>query len=487
VLGARPRQSERAKESGMEVRVGGHQGHVGMRVAMPLVSDHDGELQSIGTCFLVAPGLATTAAHVSDHWRTYREHRDGYKPKVNTFAAAAFYMHDGIAYRWDVDAIYASHVADIAFLRFKRPEWWGIGSGQIIQQPARLSFNPPSPGEIVRPFGFTDSSINDGTLIVTACETDGKVLGVEFEFDATGFRPRSYIEIAGHIAGGMSGGPCFDVHGNVLGVNVKSWELLEGDPTATVALLWQAMSVEIDLFQSGSFPVGELFTKGQLHSIGYRRLHFPGAGKTIFAKVDPDSLIAGQPHASSQQVEGAIDFALANARHALLSLKQQMHDATSGDKPLIPNDLHSALRSFFWETDAAARTALGLLGQSVGAEDRNAAWNVVVEAARGRHEEPEAREHLAELDTAWNGIELFEVRTYADWCRTGPMHVLTMGQLDGGRLTVAALEPCRVGAPQVVLADGLDRHLAACDDFAGRIVYMARKWRSERSEPVKNE
>src|SRR5438552_3755143 len=121
--------------------------HPAMQVTMPLICDHDGELRCIGTGFIVVPGLAITAEHVVDDWMTYQERRDGYKLPGSGFSVVAFQLFEGKMYRWYVDAMYTSPSADIAFLRFRRPDWWGDGPGQVRPRCARLSFNPPSPGD----------------------------------------------------------------------------------------------------------------------------------------------------------------------------------------------------------------------------------------------------------------------------------------------------------------------------------------------------
>jgi hypothetical protein len=141
-----------------------------LQIALPLVSDHEGELRCVGTGFAVAPGLAITAAHVVDDWIEYQEERDGFKKFDSSFGVAALQFFEGKTWIWEVDAMYGSRVAHLAFLRFRRPSWWGEGEGKIRPRCARLSFNPPSVGEEIRVFGFPGSAVKDGVVIVTPAE-----------------------------------------------------------------------------------------------------------------------------------------------------------------------------------------------------------------------------------------------------------------------------------------------------------------------------
>ena len=149
--------------------------HKGLQVAMPLVSVHDDDLTCIGSSFLVWPGVAITAAHVVREWLDYQEKRDGYKRAGVAFSVSAYQFFRGEILRWDVETIHSLWTADIAFLQFKMPSWWGTGKDQVIPPHARLNMNPPTPGEMVRVFGFPKSSIENGILHVSPSESVARV------------------------------------------------------------------------------------------------------------------------------------------------------------------------------------------------------------------------------------------------------------------------------------------------------------------------
>jgi Trypsin-like peptidase domain len=151
-----------------------------------------------------------------------------------------------------VDAIYGSVSSDIAFLRFRRPSWWGDGPGQIIPRCARLNLNPAAVGDTVRVFGFPNSELHEGVLTIFPAECECRVQKVDVMTDKPSwYKPLSHVELEGEIEHGMSGGPCFDKDWNVMGVNSLGWD---GLPSAKVALLWRAMRVEIDCSKPGYFP-----------------------------------------------------------------------------------------------------------------------------------------------------------------------------------------------------------------------------------------
>jgi hypothetical protein len=257
--------------------------HPGLQFAMALVSVHDEELRCIGTAFAVAPGLAMTAAHVVRDWDNYQEQRDGYRRSGINFFVVAFQSFGGSVLEWLVDEIYCLWTADIAFLRFAKPAWWGDGVGQFKPRCARLNMNPPSPGDEIRVFGFPESYVENRILYVSPSECVARVREVVLQSPYR-LRPSSYVELDGEIVGGMSGGPCFDPNWNVVGMCSKGWNFIEDvpdpSPLSYMALLWPAMSLPIDPFKTGSFPAWNLFKEGPAQAVGHRRVHVTSTGGT---------------------------------------------------------------------------------------------------------------------------------------------------------------------------------------------------------------
>jgi len=446
--------------------------HPALRIAMPLVSDHDGDLRCIGTGFLVAPGLAITAAHVVEDWITHQQRRDGYKRLDSSLGVSALYLGDGKIWPWIVDAIYSSRIADIAFLRFARPPWWGDGAGQIRARCARLSFNPPAIGEEIRVFGFPGSDIRNDVLVVAPAESMAIVTQVDHKHDIR-MRPAAYLHLHGEIEGGMSGGPCFDKDWNVIGICARGWSLSEGNPLSYAALLWPAMNVEIDLFKTGSFPAIDLFKDGPTRALGYQRVHVTNTRAVHFAKTAPCDLEPLPPANDERASEAALNFAAANAQLALAEARSVLEDAVGSGGALRTNDLLRALRHYFWELDAAIRAAVRLKAVRIGVDPGvTVEWETFAVAWRDRGPSPAIIDELTLLDFAWSGVDLFEIRAYAQLTRSANLPLTTVVSSPSGKVIAVALESCRRRGEQIFLPEGLDRFIDAGKAFVQRLLRL---------------
>jgi hypothetical protein len=444
-----------------------------MQVAMPLVSNNSGVVRCMGTAFAVAPGLAITAYHVVDDWLRFEEETLGYRPSGAVVSVAALQWFNGQFYVWIIDEAYASPTADIAFLRFVRPSWWGDGLGQVKPRCARLSFNPPKVGDKLRVFGFPDSEIRDASLYIRPSASTVSVRNVDIKTTIS-IRPLSYFEVDGQIEGGMSGGPCFDLDWNVVGVNSKGWDFAGNEsPIGYVALLWPAMSTQIDLFKTGDFPAIDLFRDGSSRALGYKRVHAKSDGQTLLATVDPDSLIPMPYSSVAEYLEGSLNFAASNARAALVEARTQIANAYDGSEPIDNNGLNRALRLYFWELDSAIRTALSLAAARLGlTSERPIQWEQLV-AQWGKHgADAGTLDELGELGFSWNGVDLFEIRTYADLLRDGIPLVISDVSPDG-KVNEIVMLPCWRDGEYVQLPDGLDRFLDSGRRFAQQLLRLS--------------
>lgn len=457
--------------------------HPAMQVALPLVSDHDGDLRCIGTAFAVAPGLAITAYHVADGWMNYQQQNYGYKCPDSTFSVAAFQWFEGNIYKWDVDAIYGCQSSDIAFLRFHRPSWWGDGPGLVKPRCARLNFNPPVRGDELRVFGFPYSEIKDDTLTISPTECLVKVKHVDLKGDIN-FRPLSHIDVEGEILGGMSGGPCFDSDWNVVGVGSKGWDFLDGPPLSYVALLWPAMRVEIDLFKTGGFPAINLFKDGNFRALGYRRLHVTSSGEALLSNVNPDDLVAIQFSASIKNLKGALNFAGSNAQNALAELRIMLDKVLNSAGPLDSNCLHRIIRYYFWELNSVINLAFKIAAVKIGFTiDSPISWNQFIDKCRDCDVGSAALDELAKLGFSWNGVDLFEMRTYAEICVAGVLLIQTA--LEEDRVICLMLGPCRRNGDQVNLPEGLDRFIDSSRRFVKKLLLFSRRVSNNRQAPSK--
>ena len=451
--------------------------HPGHQVAMALVAEHDGLARSVGSAFAVAPGLAITASHVIDDCVNYQEKRDGYKRRDPAISLTAVQSYDDKVFVWSVDYIYGSVSSDIAFLRFARPNWWGDGPSQVKPKFARLNLNPPAVGEKVRVFGFPNSELHEGILNIFPAECECRVQSVDIRTDQpTWYKPLSHIELEGEIEQGMSGGPCFDKDWNVIGVNSLGWDGLQ---LAKVALLWPAMRVEIDLFKTGPFPAIELFKSGDTSALGYRRVHVTSKRETRFAHVDPDSLVPTGFLGMTESLSGAVDFSAAGAQEALAELRDSLAKAQSGAVPLDSNKIIRLARHYFWELEAALRLAILLAARQANLSvPEPPSWEQVIKAWRAQTPPGDALDEIATLDFDWSGVDLFELRTYAELGRTGVLGLQSVVSVENGKavgpvIAVSLEPPCRKGGQQLFLPDGLDRFMEASRRFVQRLLRLS--------------
>jgi len=435
--------------------------HPAMQLTLPLVWEDEDGPRFVGTAFAVAPGLAITAEHVIGHGLKRQELRDGYKRAGAMFSLTALQMFEGRILPWVVDAIYASRSADVAFLRFQRPGWWGDEPGQLKPPCARLNFNPPSPGQELRLFGFPSSEVRDGVLYITPAECLARVKSVDLTTTESGL-PESHIKLDGTILGGMSGGPSLDSDWNVIGVISCGWSFMD----AHVALLWPAMAIQIDLFKTGSFPAINLFEEGPARAIGFQRVYVTSDNQARLAKVDRKNLVPIPHLAGDEHLQIALNFAASNAQKSLAEARVLLDQ-----KPLNIDGLHRTLRSYFWELDAALRIALALSSlRNELAVDGTVDWDRLVAEWRHHVHDEKVLDEIAALDFSWHGVELFEVRTYAEYCRFGALPLMS---LTGEGRNDYYLKQCWGNGSPVPLPGGLDRYLDSSRRFVQNLLCLS--------------
>jgi hypothetical protein len=453
--------------------------HPAIQFTMPLVSVNDDAVRCIGTAFSIAPGLAVTAAHVVYDWLSYQEDRDGYKRADSVVHAKAIQLMPAGFLEWVVEKMYCSAAKDIAFLQFARPAWWGSGPNQTIPSCARLNFNPPRVGDRVKVFGFPESKMSrDGILEISPCECDARVCDVHLK-EESAFRPLSYIDIVGEILGGMSGGPCFDLNWNVLGVNSKGWKFQEnGPPLSYVALMWPAMNMEIDLFKTGCFPVIDLFNQGPGRALGYQKV-FVTSNRTVhLGKHNVEQLTRRPPAGNPEYLLGALEFAIAGAQAALAEIRAVDQSITS--EPLDVNAIHSGLHRYFWELDAALNISVNLCRQRLGLDLSIAAsWDDLLTAWRQLAQGPVILDKLGFLNLEWYSRDLSELRTFAGECRSG---LLVMRTLVGAGVRFVSIGPCIVAGEMTALPDGLTRFYESCGYFVRRVLFLSRPEEPEKTD-----
>ncbi len=252
-----------------------------------------------------------------------------------------------------------------------------------------------------------------------------------------------------------------------------------------MALLWPAMNTPIDLFRSGNFPAIDLFKEGPARAIGYRRLYVTSKGESRLAKVDPVSLVPLRFYGRDEHLSTALNFAASNAQDALAGVHATVAKTLGGTEPLDTNAIVRHARHYFWELETALRIALLLAARQAGLGIQEPpTWEELVVEWKKRTVDPEVMDALATLEFSWHSVDLFELRAYAELCRSGVFATSASTSVPSGQVFAVSLEPpVRRGGGQIFLPDGLDRFLEASRRFVQDLLRLSLMHRRP-SEPA---
>ncbi|MBI4449991.1 trypsin-like peptidase domain-containing protein [Candidatus Uhrbacteria bacterium] len=250
-------------------------------IAPMLGSVKDGRWIPGGTAVIVAPHIAMTAQHVIDaDWRGHERRAlpEGNKV-VASYSMVAIQMFDGGAKAawWDVQKIWWSNHADIAFLLL-------APGNQVARQhhwrKASLNLLPLSVGARMSAFGYRrnsvelyEQSVKWRTDPVTAVGEVTQVISAKGEM--------TYVTNA-RFENGMSGGPVMSDEGELVGI-VRS----TGNGYARVTAVWSGMDTMIDVQrkhrETGYYSVLDLAKDGYMHARHWERIEIErneGVGTT---------------------------------------------------------------------------------------------------------------------------------------------------------------------------------------------------------------
>lgn len=440
--------------------------HPALHNAMLLVVEYNGIYKPIGTAVSVVPGLAFTASHVVNPERWGTNENTNQKP---SFVALQFY--DDKFWPWSVESIYGSVSYDIAVLTLRKPDWWETAPEELRVKFPRLNFNPPQPGDEVQVFGFPETEFENGIFYIKPSQCSAVVESVEHHCENSDIA-RSHVKLRGQLLNGMSGGPCFDKDFNLVGINQGGFSFRY---EVYVALLWSAMRFEIDLFKTGAFPVIELFNQGPARALGYRRVQVTSDRRALISKVDPESLQRIWFQDTPENMESAVNFAALNAQSALVELQVHLDGVLNNSQPLDVNAVCRCIRRYFWELESALVIAIQLAAIHLNIKaDHPLSWDEMRDELRARGGVPNRLlDELTALDVRWYGLDLFDVRTYAELSRSTVPH-LTCGKNDERTIAVV-LNPGRRGGPQLVLPEGLEQFFTSAKNFVQRLLRAAEQ------------
>jgi len=253
-------------------------------ISLVLLGDDGYEFDVFGTGFFIAPGLVITAKHVmEDYWKRYHYGLPFPKRKVEketNFNVRGLQFYDNGTRRglWYSEVMWVSDFTDVAFLFFK-PENEDAKDYrcEIIYE---LTMYAPKHREKVVSFGYPDTEVN---LIqrTPALKFDcrprftrsiGEVLNVHERYFKRGYVEFPSIETNARFDHGMSGGPVFNIAGQICGV------VSAGSGPTYVALLWPAMLTRLDIdLETGTptepYLVCDLLDNGSIRQVGWDEIY----------------------------------------------------------------------------------------------------------------------------------------------------------------------------------------------------------------------
>ena len=331
--------------------------------------------------------------------------------------------------------------------------------------------HPPVPGDVIRAVGYPGSHVDDGVLTVYPSESLTRVREVQIKTPLR-IRPTSYVELDGEIRGGMSGGPCFDEAGRVVGICSKGWDFLDDEPDQTpisyMALIWPAMGRRIEHYQREPFPVWDLFRGGPAQAIGHDRIHVTSKGDVHIAKVTEELLLPFHWTFSADQLDASLHYCAENARASVRRGTRTPGRTRMQQAKRQPNS--HVLAAVLRELDAAIRLALrAAVARTGGSIPFPTDWSAFETYCRTLSLRADVLDELTLLRFSWNGFHLFDIRTYASMGREGPLALPRVVQSETDRIVADVLEPCRQHGPQIALPEGLEPYYAAATRFASRI------------------
>ena len=262
-----------------------HRDHPLYGLVGPLVAIHRGREERMhGTAFLIAPGLAVTAAHVViDYLEAFQKfnlsHGKGdHRGQLSFNMVIPLLRADGTHCPLRVIHISFSLPGDFAILHLDRPK---DGDWSSLTPFPTLQLGPPNEQSHIQAFGFPSGKVTKGADGIANLHTwprlsvgsvleihDRKRDGVTLNFPC--FRTNARFD------GGMSGAPIINNAGNVCGMVCKSYDLLaDEEPISYGATLWPIAGIKlahVPPIGRDNCRVGDLLVSRQIASVDYMRL-----------------------------------------------------------------------------------------------------------------------------------------------------------------------------------------------------------------------
>lgn len=221
------------------------------RHVLPLIVGYGSQWHVMGTCVMVAPGLALTARHVVQeclrrYCRGESSPLDDPTEVDGNFAMEAAQLGGEGAHRWGIYRIHCSKLTDVAFLQM-RPFF--DASKLPLPARARMSLVPPPLGSRIVAFGYPNGQVNMTADKLEVRLDPHTAVGEVVEIHQL-FRDQllafPVFRTNARFDPGMSGGPVFDETGSLCGLICTNMPVCDGqDHVSYVTLLWPCMATRL--------------------------------------------------------------------------------------------------------------------------------------------------------------------------------------------------------------------------------------------------
>ncbi len=242
---------------------------------LALAAHHEGEVFASGSAVLVAPHLALTARHVTEDFTQHFEGQAVCADGRATFAILARGYFGGAWRMFDVLRTFNTAGTDVTAL-YLTP---ACGEpADFVWPRVELDLLPPRTGRRVSTWGHinphasfsgpSQEAIHWYATLARSSGTVGEIFPRERDSALVNY-PAFHFDA--RVDGSMSGGPVFDEHGRLVGINTRSLPATATDPvhTSTAALMWPVPALPFATDGETYPPNADVQFIEDLHRLGF--------------------------------------------------------------------------------------------------------------------------------------------------------------------------------------------------------------------------
>jgi hypothetical protein len=163
----------------------------------------------------------------------------------------------------------------------------------------------------------------------------------------------------------------------------------------------------------------------------------------------------------------------------LAELTATLAETQNGPESVDSNKIIRLARYCFWDLESALRVAILLAARQMKLSvPEPPTWDQLLQALKEQAPKGDVFDEIATLEFDWNGVDLFDLRSYAELSRSGVLSAQCVFSVREGKsvgpIIAATLEPpSRKGGPQLFFPDGLDRFVDGARRFVQKLLRLS--------------